>query len=374
MPRIAVLGAGIVGTAAAWDLTRRGHEVAVADTRGDATRRAAQVARAEPAGVDATDGAALRRFFDGFDAVVSAVPYALGLTVAQAAIDAGIHYFDFGGNPAVVARQLRLDAAARKAGVAVVPDCGLAPGLADVLAVGVVSALGDGPVDEVRLRVGALPADPQGALRYQLAFNPAGLVNEYAEPCEILRDGAAVTVEPLTEIEPVDWERWGPLEAFHTAGGSSSLPRVWEGRVRDLDYKTLRFPGHCAAFRAMLEVGLFDESPQPGTGIAPREVLLEALARHLPSGAPDVVLMRVWARATRDGEPVTTGYQVEDVHDGRFSALARTTAFPATALAHLVATGAVATRGAVTMDGAIAAADLIPALDEVGIVFTPYPA
>ena len=373
MARIAVLGAGIVGTAAAWDLTRRGHEVSVADTRSDAVRRAAQLAGAEPASVDATDQAAVQRFLDEFAAVVSAVPYALGLGVAQAAIAAGTHYFDFGGNPAVVARQLLLDGAARKAGVAVVPDCGLAPGLADVLAVGVVSNLGDGPIDEVRLRVGALPATPTGALSYQLAFNPAGLVNEYAEPCEILVDGKYATVEPLTEIEAVAWERWGPLEAFHTAGGSSSLPRRWEGRVHNLDYKTLRFPGHGAAFRAMLEIGLFDESPQTGSGVAPRTVLLEALTRHLPSGAPDLVLMRVWATAIRKGTTVTIGYQVEDVHDGQFSALARTTAFPTTALAHLVATGAVPTRGAVTMDGAIAAADLIPALDEVGIVFAPYP-
>lgn len=373
MARIAVLGAGIVGTAAAWDLARRGHDVSVADTRRDAVRRATEVAGAEPASVDATDAAAVRGFLDGFTAVVSAVPYALGVGVAQAAIATGTHYFDFGGNPAVVAQQLLLDDAARHADVAVVPDCGLAPGLADVLAVGVVADLGDGPVDEVRLRVGALPAAPTGALQYQLAFNPAGLVNEYAEPCEILADGRYATVEPLTEIESVAWERWGPLEAFHTAGGSSSLPRRWEGRVRHLDYKTLRYPGHGAAFRAMLEVGLFDESPQAGTGVAPRTVLLEALSRHLPAGAPDLVLMRVWAAATRNGAAVTAGYQVEDVHDGRFSALARTTAFPTTALAHLVTTGAVPTRGAVTMDGAIAAADLIRALDEVGIVFTPYP-
>ena len=95
----------------------------------------------------------------------------------------------------------------------------------------------------------------------------------------------------------------------------------------------------------MLEVGLFDESPQPDSGIAPRTVLLEALRRHLPSGAADLVLVRVWAKAVRNGTTRTVGYQVEDIHDGRFSALARTTAFPATALAHLVVTGEVTTRG-----------------------------
>ena len=374
MARIAVLGTGIVGTAAAWDLTRRGHEVVVADARSEAAAGAARLSGARAVTVDATNDAAVRRLLADCDAVVSAVPYALGVAVAEAAIASGTHYFDFGGNPTIVGKQLLLDDAARRADVAVVPDCGLAPGMADVLAVGVVAELGDGPIDEVRLRVGALPAAPTGALGYQLAFNPAGLINEYAEPCEILSDGRYATVEPLTEIEAVAWEGWGPLEAFHTAGGSSSLPRRWEGRVRDLDYKTLRFPGHCSSFRAMLEIGLFDENPQPGSGVAPRTVLLEALRQHLPAGAPDLVLVRVWAVADRGGKRRTAGFQVEDVHDGRFSALARTTAFPATALAHLVVTGAVSTRGACTMDGALDATAMIDALAGTGIEFTRYPA
>lgn len=374
MSTIAVLGAGIVGTAAAWDLTRRGHDVVVSDVDLAVATTAAERSGAGPAVVDVADGAALRHHLDRFDAVVSAVPYALGVGVATAAVDTTTHYLDFGGNPTIVQHQLLLDERARNAGIAVVPDCGLAPGMANVLAVGAVEALGDGPIDEVRLRVGALPVAPIGALGYQLAFNPAGLVNEYAEPCEVLIDGGYGTVEPLTGFEEVAWEGWGPLEAFHTAGGSSSLPRRWEGRVTDLDYKTLRFPGHGAIFRGMLEAGLFDESPQPGSGVAPRRVLLEALATHLPTGDDDLVLVRVWASARRDGDRRTAGHQVEDRHDGRFSALARTTAFPATALAHLLVTGAVDTRGACTMDGAVPADAMITAIAETGIVCTPYPA
>jgi len=373
MSRVAVLGAGIVGRAAAWDMVRRGHAVTVTDQSGDVVSSAAEASGAKGSVLDVTDGDAVRTFLGDADLFVSAVPYALGLEVAHAALDTGTHYLDFGGNPTVVGRQLRLDAAARDADVAVVPDCGLAPGMANVLAVGAVAALGPGRVEEVRLRVGALPARPTGALGYQLAFNPAGLVNEYDEPCEILSGGAYATVEPLTGVEPVEWPGWGPLEAFHTAGGSSSLPRRWEGTVDELDYKTLRFPGHALPMRAMREVGLFSEEPQPGTGVAPRTVLLEALRRHLPSGADDVVLVRVWASASRDGGTTRTGYQVDDRHDGAFSALARTTAFPATALAHLLLTGEVATRGAVTMDGAIEADSLIREMEPVGIVVEPWP-
>ena len=367
MSRIAVLGAGIVGRAAAWDLVRRGHSVIVADLDPAAVAQATAISGAEGGPLDATDAAGVRAFLDEADLTVSAVPYALGVEVARAAIDAGTHYLDFGGNPTIVGRQLALDGMARQAGVAVIPDCGLAPGMANVLAAGAVAALGPGTIDEVRLRVGALPAKPTGALGYQLAFNPAGLVNEYDEPCEILTGGKYATVEPLTGVEDVEWPGWGPLEAFHTAGGSSSLPRMWEGRVSELDYKTLRFPGHARPIRAMREVGLFSEEPQPGSGVAPRTVLLEALRRHLPSGADDVVLVRVWASAERDGKQKTVGYQVDDRHDGTFSALARTTAFPATALAHLLLIGAVTTRGAVTMDGAVPADLLVEEMKPVGI-------
>jgi len=373
MTRVAVLGAGIVGRAAAWDMVRRGHTVAIGDKDPSAVADAVEVSGAGGASVDATDRAGVREFLADADLVVSAVPYALGVDVARAAIATGTHYLDFGGNPTVVGRQLALDGAARDAGVAVVPDCGLAPGMANVLAVGAVQALGPGAIDEVRLRVGALPAEPTGALGYQLAFNPAGLINEYDEPCEILTGGAYATVEPLTGVEEVAWPGWGPLEAFHTAGGSSSLPRMFEGRVNELDYKTLRFPGHALPMRAMRETGLFSEESQAGTGIAPRTVLLEALRRHLPSGADDVVLVRVWATGTRDGERMTMGHQVDDRHDGTFSALARTTAFPATALAHLLLTGEVETRGAVTMDGAIDADEMIREMQPVGVVVEQWP-
>ena len=369
MSRINVLGTGIVGTAAAHDLVRRGHEVAVADADGAAAAACGERLGVRTQQIEAADPDGLAGFLAGCDAVVSAVPYGYGSTVAAAAVEAGCHYLDFGGNPSVVARQLELDAAARRAGVAVVPDCGLAPGFANVLTFDAVERLGDGPIDEVGLRVGGLPIDPQGTLEYQRAFSPGGLINEYAEPCEVLRDGVYATREPLTGFEEVEWDEWGPLEAFHTAGGSSSLPRLFEGRVRHLDYKTLRYPGHGRIFRAMRELGLFSEEPieAGGATVAPRAVLLDRLMSALPSGAPDVVLLRAWATAERGGGRAAAGYQVVDRHDGTFSAMARTTAFPATALAHLLATGTIGTIGAATMDASVTAADLLPELEGTGI-------
>ncbi|MFQ5948351.1 MAG: saccharopine dehydrogenase family protein [Acidimicrobiia bacterium] len=364
-----VLGAGTVGRAAAWDLARRGYELVIADRSAAAAAAVGNELQVRHLRLDVQDREALRPVLDRTALVIAAVPFQLGKAVASVAVAAGAHYFDFGGNPRVVQQQLTLDGAARAAGVAVVPDCGLAPGLANVLAVGAVASLGPGPIDEVRIRVGALPRQPSGALGYQLAFNPAGLINEYSEPCEVLRDGRRTTLPALTELEQMSWERWGPLEAFNTAGGISSLARLWEGRVAELDYKTLRYPGHAAAFRAFLELGFFEAGPWSvaDVEIAPRALLLKALDERLPRGEDDVVLVRTWAAAVRDGERTTAGYEVEDTGDGTFSALARTTAFPTTALADLVVSGRVQLTGATTMDVAVEAPTLLEELAPLGI-------
>ena len=215
------------------------------------------------------------------------------------------------------------------------------------------------------MRVGALPQEPSGALGYQLAFSTAGLINEYAEPCEVIEDGRYGHVEPLSRFEDVPWPDWGPLEAFSTSGGTSTLCQTHEGRVRNLEYKTLRYPGHGHVFRALYEVGLFDETTRSvgSIDVPPRAVLADALDRTLPRDGPDVVLVRVW----RDQGGVRRTYQIEDVSHGAFSALARTTAFPATSLAHLIAEGSIHRPGVRSMHEAIARTELMPMLEQVGI-------
>lgn len=362
---VVVLGSGIVGSAATWDLVRRGHHVVVADADGEAVESVGSAYGATPVTLDVTDRSELMPLLEISDIVVSAVPYRFGVQVATAALETGTHYLDFGGNPTVVSEQKALHSRAQAGGLMLVPDCGLAPGLANVLAQGLIDSADSIPVDSVQMRVGALPQAPTGALGYQLAFNAAGLINEYAEPCEVIEEGAYTTVEPLTRFETVEWDRWGPLEAFSTAGGTSTMCEVNAGRVTNLEYKTLRFPGHGSTFRALLELGLFDESPHrlDGGTVSPRAMLIDTLNAHLPHGEPDLVLVRVWR--TGDGE--TVGYQIEDTETDGFSALARTTAFPATALAHLIARGDVMRPGVLSMNEAVRASELLPELAAVGI-------
>jgi lysine 6-dehydrogenase len=360
-----VLGAGIVGSAAVWDLRRRDHDVSVADTDADAVHQLAAAYGATPIIADAADSMELMELLAIHDVVVSAIPYRYGYTVASAALATNTHYLDFGGNPSVVAAQKRMDNDAAANEVMIVPDCGLAPGLANVLAEDLIRNAAQVPIDSVQIRVGALPKNPHGTLNYQLAFNAAGLVNEYAEPCEVLVDGRHATVEPLANLEDVEWPGWGPLEAFSTAGGTSTMCVLHEDRVRSLEYKTLRYPGHGEVFRAFYEMGMFDESQRRigGVDVAPRSVLLDTLNRTLPRDEPDIVLVRVWM----DQAGTRTTLQLEDETHGAFSALARTTAFPATALADLIVTGRVMRPGVLSMNEAVKGSELLPELSSVGL-------
>lgn len=357
-----LLGAGIVGSAATWDLVRRGHEVTVADADYDSAVRVAAQHGAHPLLLDVSDAASLLTVLQAHDIVISAVPYPFGESIASAALSTGTHYLDFGGNPSVVAAQKQLHENALEAGIMIVPDCGLAPGLANVLAEDLIASAEKGTIDSIQIRVGALPQEPVGALSYQMAFNPAGLINEYAEPCEVIEHGAYGAVEPLSRFEEVTWRRWGPLEAFSTAGGTSTMAMRHVGRVTALEYKTLRYPGHGRIFRALYEIGLFDETLRSAS-VAPRSVLLGALERTLPRGAPDVVLIRVW----RDQDGDREGVEIVDTAQDGFSALARTTAFPATALADLIVRGAVNRPGVSTMHEAVRGGELLPELVSVGI-------
>ncbi len=360
---VLVLGTGIVGSAAIWDLQRRGHTVMAADADAGSVSGAADRFGVATVVVDVGDPAALTDLMAPHDAVISAVPYRYGVQVLRSAIASGTHYFDFGGNPTVVAAQVLLSNDAAGADILAVPDCGLAPGIANVMAAQLIADAGSDPIHSVQIRVGALPQQPSGALGYQLAFNPAGLINEYAEPCEILEDGAYRTVEPLARMEHVDWDRWGPLEAFSTAGGTSTMCQTYAGRVSHLEYKTLRFPGHGAVFRGLYEIGMFDEEAGR-RGVAPRDILLDALSETLPSGEPDLVLVRVWIESPGGNHRTM---QFEDTERDGFSALARTTAFPATALADLVLGGTVGKRGVLTMHEAVTGDLLLPELETVGI-------
>lgn len=349
---IAVIGAGLMGQAAVYDLARAegvtgvgvfdlnlARARAVADRFGDG--------KASSGKLDAGDIEAVTAALGKYDAAVSCVTYRYNPGLTRAAIEVGCHLVDLGGNNDAVAEQLAMDEDARRARVLVVPDCGLAPGMVAVLVADLVNRLDR--VDSIKIRVGGLPEKPRLPLNYQMVFSAEGLINEYWEPCVILEKGQPKTVEPMSEIESLSFSGIGQLEAFYTSGGTSTLPVTYGGKVDFLDYKTIRYPGHCALFRPMLEIGLASREPVvvDGHEVAPRSVLKAVLDKNLSFNEPDLVLMRVTGDGEKDGRRRSFTYEMVDRFDPAtgLTAMMRTTSFPAATVAWMIAAGKTTARG-----------------------------
>lgn len=348
----AVLGAGRQGTAAAYDMARWGnaHRIIIADRDIEAARRAADrvnrmvgVAIAEPAQVDVTDLAAVEEMLRGVDAALSAVPYVYNLGITQAAIRARCSLCDLGGNTAIVRQQHAFQEEARAAGVSIIPDCGQVPGLGTSLIVYAMEWL-DEAVD-IFMWDGGIPQRPRPPFNYLLTFHIAGLTNEYAEPAIFLRDWEIVEVEPMTELETVEFPPpIGTLEAFVAGGGTSTMPWTFHGRLRTLQNKTLRHPGHFAQLRAFYDLGLWDNRPIRigDVEVVPREVFHALFEPKVTfPGDKDTVIVRVRAVGKKDGRDAEAVVELIDHFDEAtgFTAMERATGWSAAIVAEMMAHG-----------------------------------
>jgi saccharopine dehydrogenase-like NADP-dependent oxidoreductase len=236
--------------------------------------------------LDVGDPGQLRAALAGRFAVLSAAPYHLTLQVARAAREAGVHYLDLTED---VASTRAIRELAEGAGSAFIPQCGLAPGFISIVAADLARQFDT--LDSVRMRVGALPAYPSNALNYNLTWSTEGVINEYCEPCEAIVDGHPREVPALEEREEFSLD--GVLyEAFNTSGGLGTLCETLAGKVRTLNYRTIRYPGHAAIMKALLhDLRLKDR----------RDVLKDILEQSLPSTMQDVVIVFVTVAGLRGG-------------------------------------------------------------------------
>jgi lysine 6-dehydrogenase len=362
----AVLGAGRQGTAAAYDLARFGEaqSLLIADQDVELAREAATRVNAllqrelvQAHAADVLDHGAVVRVLRGVDAMISAVPYRFNLRVARAAIEAGASMCDLGGNTELVWEELALNDEAKAAGISLIPDCGLMPGMGNTLAVYAMSLLAE--PHHVRVFVGGLPRHPRPPFDYLLTFHIAGLSNEYAGTATYLRNGDIVEVPVLTELEMLDFPPpVGRCEAFVTSGGTSTCPWTFEGKLLSYEEKTVRYPGHCAAFRAFAELGLLGEEriDAGGVSVVPREVFHTLLEPKIafPQDEDVVVLRVLCSGETATGRKVEAKLEVVDFYDEAtgFRAMERTTGFPAAIVANLMAAGRTP-RGAVPLELAV---------------------
>src|SRR5688572_30575059 len=258
--KILVLGAGRMGYGAAFDLVHNSPDVTSVTVADFHLEKAEEVAakvgtdRITAREVDTSDYAATVELMRGHDSAISCVNYWYNEALSRAAIETGTNFCDLGGNNYVVDEQLAMDAAAKTAGINIIPDCGLAPGMVSIMAMH--GAAKFDTVNGIHIRVGGLPQDPQPPLNYQLVFSVEGLINEYIEVDRVIRNGVVQEVPSMTEIESLEFESFPPLEAFQTSGGTSTLPDTFLGKIKELDYKTIRYAGHCDKFKTMIDLGL----------------------------------------------------------------------------------------------------------------------
>ena len=376
--RYLILGAGRQGTAAAYDLVRFGQaeSVVLADAREEAARQAAARVNAltgsRAAGsavLDAADTAALGKALTGQNVALSAVPYAFNLGITRACVAASVSLCDIGGNTEVVWLQLELDDAARTAGVSVVPDCGMGPGLINHMGVYVMDLL-DRP-REVYLYDGGLPESPEAPWFYQLGFHVNGLTNEYDGEATFIRDGRLVRVPTFTELESLELPGLGTLEAFVISGSMSTTPHTHLGRLERYENKVLRYPGHFATFEAYKRLGLFSEEPVEvdGQRVAPRALYHRLLDPKLRAGAlSDVCVMRAVGVGEKEGRPARVIVDLVDRYDPAtgFTAMERLTGWHAALMMAWQAAGRIPP-GAHRMELAVCAADVMAALAQRGI-------
>lgn len=350
-----------MGLGAAFDLAHNSEAeaVTVADLDLERARAVAASVKSEklkPLQVDVTNAREVAQLMRGHDAVISCVVYHHNLQLARAAVEARVNFCDLGGNNAVVAEELALDEVARQAGINIIPDCGLAPGMVSILAAHGAQRFEQ--LQAIHLRVGGLPQNPRPPLNYQIVFSVEGLINEYVERARVIRDGRIVEVDSMTEIERLSFAApFEEMEAFQTSGGTSTLPESFLGQVSELDYKTIRYPGHCQQFKLLMDLGLAgkEEIEVDGARVLPRRVLGEMLLRHLPADEPDVVLIRAEFRGVAQGESRRLRYDIIDRFDEEtgLSAMMRTTSFPASIIAQMMARGQIKEKGAIPQERAL---------------------
>lgn len=349
---VLVIGAGMMGKALAYDFAHSAgiDQVTLADIDEDRARAVAGSigGKIVPKKLDINIRNDLVPLMRASRVVVGATSYTHNLMLTKAAIEAKVHFCDLGGNMDVVDAQVALDGEAKRAGICVLPNCGLAPGMACVIAAG--AALKFSNVDKIQIRVGGLPQHPVPPLNYQLVFSAEGLINEYLEPAEVIRNGKTQQVASMIDIEQLTFPQpFGTLEAFNTSGGVSTLTRMFKGKVGELDYKTIRYRGHCEKFKTLLDLGFASTEPIVigNTVRTARELFEELIRRKLPANGPDVVLMRVTISGRMNNDRKTLVYEMIDYYDSQsaITSMMRTTAFPTSIIAQMVARGDITARG-----------------------------
>ena len=336
--RVLVLGGGMIGSAMAMDLVRSGRDVTVADVREDVLARIAARHRVRTQAADLSSPEVVSRLASEHAIVIGALPSVIGYQTLRAVIEAGRDFVDISFMPE---NALELDGLARENGVTAVVDCGVAPGVSNMMVGFAAAELA--ATERVEIYVGGLPVERRWPFDYKAGFAPYDVIEEYVRPSRLVENGRVVVREALSEPELMDFPGVGTLEAFNTDGLRSL---VHTQRAPFMKEKTLRYPGHVALMRAFRDTGFFSKEPLLVSGQRIRP--LDATAALLfpkwtfAEGEEDLTVMRVLVEGRQGSETVRFAWDLLDAYDRAtgLRSMSRTTAFPATIMAGLVAGGA----------------------------------
>jgi lysine 6-dehydrogenase len=291
--------------------------------------------------VDARDPSVLEPIIRGSDCVVSSARPDLNLMIAELSLRSGAHFCDLGSSTETVDAMRRFEGEARERGCWIVPNCGLAPGLINILCVHAINQF-----DSARaayLRVGDVPLDPEPPFNFRIAWSAEKLIDDYVNPVILIEGGECRESAPLTGEEEISFGgQFEHMEAFHTAGGLATLTSSLAGKIDHLDHKTIRWPGHASQMRFLLGLGFAEpRSVDVRTHLTYRDILARRLAQRLGGHYQDVVLLRVLVNGIVDGQEKSLVYEMIDQYDevnGR-TAIQRCTSFPAATIATMLAAG-----------------------------------
>lgn len=374
----AVLGAGMQGTAAAYDLAKFGNpkvirlgDVSLEQATKSANRVNHLVGRklCRPIAVNALEPASLAEFLTDTNVLLSCVPYWMHPRIAKVAIECGVNMCDLGGNTDVTMETLELNSFAESAGVSLVPDCGLAPGLVNSIGLWLIEHLEE--AHSVKLYCGVLPQHPVPPFNYKLTFNVEGLVTEYDYQAVVLRNGEIQLVETLAEVEELHLEELGPMEAFTTSGGTSTAPYTLKNRVHNYEYKTIRFPGHCERMRIFKDFGFWSEQEVnvKGVYVKPKDVFNRVFGESLGAIQDrDQCFVRGVGVGLRGGEGVRLQVDISDrqCEDTNFTSMERLTGFSLSIYAIYLASGA-APKGCLRYEDAMTGTHFVEEISKRGI-------
>jgi saccharopine dehydrogenase-like NADP-dependent oxidoreductase len=336
--KVLVLGGGMIGSAIAMDLVRSFREVTVADVREDVLARLAERHRVRTRTADLSSAQVVTRLASEHDLVIGALPSVIGYQTLRAVIESRRDFVDISFMPE---NALELDRLARENGVTAVVDCGVAPGVSNMM-VGFAAAELE-TTERVEIYVGGLPVERRWPFDYKAGFAPYDVIEEYVRPARVVENGRVVVKEALSEPELMDFPGVGTLEAFNTDGLRSLVHTQSAPFMKE---KTLRYPGHVALMRAFRDTGFFSKEPLLVSGQRIRP--LDATAALLfpkwtfEEGEEDLTVLRVLVEGRQGNETVRLAWDLLDAYDRAtgLRSMSRTTAFPATILAGLVAEGA----------------------------------